>query len=144
MPKDRRIQKLGHLAGGIVILTLSGAGCRNTRPEVPPERPYITPEAAGATAGGRPHVSFSSEPPPAGNALGTAAGIAQGLPGTAGAPGAPPTFSHQPPGYGPATTPAAPPQAEPLQDMPGLGPPPGSGGPPRGVMGTPGALPSPL
>jgi hypothetical protein len=42
-------------------------GCRNTRPEVPPERPYVMPGAATTAIIGpgssAPHVGFSSEPP---------------------------------------------------------------------------------
>jgi hypothetical protein len=146
MPKDRRTSQGWRSLGASLGLgaIVAAGGCRHTRPEVPPERPYIMPGAAPAADGtGRPHVGFSSEPPPAGNAYGAAAGIAQGLPGTAGAPGAPPLFSGESPASGQSVAAPAPPQPEPLQEMPGLASPPSTGVPPRGVMGVPGQPPSP-
>jgi hypothetical protein len=80
-----------------------------------------------------PHVGFSSQPPPHGNALGTAAMTSPGVPGSSA-------------GYGAAAAPSALPSPDPLQDLPGPGSvvPPGNVMPPRGQMGISGAPPSPL
>jgi hypothetical protein len=145
MPKDRRkrTSRCGRGIGLAAALALAATGCRHTRQEVPPERPYIMPGAAGAagaTAPGTPHVGFSSEPP-GGNAF-AGSRITPGLPGSAEGYAPPPSLSNQPAHNGSAA--AAPAEPEPLQDIPPYGAPPGSGGPPRGTMGTPGAPPSPL
>ena len=67
MPKDR-LARLGSTLAVALTLGVPAAGCRNTRPEVPPERPF---PGAAAAAGPAPRVAFSTEPPPGGNALGT-------------------------------------------------------------------------
>ncbi len=76
------------LAGCGLMLLLASSGCKSTRSEVPPGRPYMSDgrqTPPGSTL-------FSSEPHPmAGNALsntpGNLPGTPGGLPGTAGAAG---------------------------------------------------------
>ena len=134
MPKDRP----GRRASALALVLLAGgvaAGCRHTRSEVPPERPYLAPGGlpAAAPPGAAPHVGFSTEPPAQGHALGTAAMTSPSVPGTS-------------PGYGPAPATSALPPPDPLQNLPGPGStvPPGTALPPRGQMGISGAPPSPL
>lgn len=115
----------------LACLALTSAGCRHTRPEVPPERPYLNP--GGGAAASSPRVGFSTEPPAHGNALGTAMSTAPSLPGSAA-------------GYGTAPGTAPIPQPDPLENLPGppSSVPPGTNLPPQGRMGIGNAPPSPL
>jgi hypothetical protein len=102
---ERRVLRLdrARTAGGLallLVLTISAAGCRSTRPEVPPGRGY------SPGTGQPPPVSFSSQPTP--NALnGLPAAVGTGAPGSQfGTPtpgggsqfGAPTTNAYGPPG----------------------------------------------
>jgi hypothetical protein len=120
---DRLSMTRGCLTVLGLISLLGATGCRGGRPEVPPERPYMTP-ASAPTA---PQVGFSSEP--AANAF---AGASTAMPPGMGLnhPAASGSYTGQP------TNPlngsgAAPASFEPPQT-------------PKGVMGQPGALPPPL
>ena len=57
-----RLQTRRQVSAGLSLALVLGtlSGCRNTRPEVPPERPYATAPNAGTTA--PPNVGFSTEP----------------------------------------------------------------------------------
>lgn len=134
MPMNRprgTVPGLALLAGAALL----SAGCRNTRPEVPPERPYLAPRGAGMTGDtSAPRVGFSTEPPAQGNALGASMGTMPGAPGS-------------PTGYGTAPGSAIAPPPDILQELPGPGAnsvPPAAPMPPRGQMGIGNAPPSPL
>jgi hypothetical protein len=77
MPMDRPylVVSVRNLSCMLMLVALGSAGCRSTRSEVPPGKPYQT------TGGGPPTVGFSNEPHPS-----TATGMA-GLYGNKG-PGA--------------------------------------------------------
>jgi hypothetical protein len=58
MDRPSRVVTVPSLAWMLVVLGLGSAGCRSTRSEVPPGKPYQT------TGGTPPTVGFSSEPHP--------------------------------------------------------------------------------
>lgn len=110
-------------------LILAGSGCRNLRsPEIPPEPPYYSSGAANP-----PTVGFSSEPasvnPYSGALPGTSPdATSPGLgPAYAGQPGASPyggnygMSAYTPTVGDPAVAPAALPEPDPLQGIPGTG-----------------------
>ncbi len=113
-----------------LALGWSLVGCRSGHPEVPPERPYVAPNPAANA----PQVGFSSEP--AANAFAGMAPASSALPGMNPSRGG---------GYSSSTLPAA--GAMPAAPALGTDAAPASfqpPAPPQGVMGTPGALPSPM
>lgn len=57
-----QISRRCRTGAGLCLALMLGAlsGCRNTRPEIPPERPYVTTPNPAATA--PPNVGFSTEP----------------------------------------------------------------------------------
>ena len=89
MPMDRRI-----LLGGLAFAALLGSGCRNTRPEIPPDPTFSKPLG---TADNRGSAEFGSQAHPAqGNAF------PDGLPGSRSAgtagPVTPPSERRSSPG----------------------------------------------
>ena len=113
------------------------SGCRHTRPEIPPERPYLAPGTAPSAAqGGAPNIEFSSQPAIMGGALGgAAASMTPAVPSNVGQYGQAPRARNEP-----SSMPGADRGVSPASTFPGFP----SSEQPRGVMGEAGAPPSPL